>query len=188
MAHLGTRNVGLDGVLAQQTNYEQSGFIFAHQHIRYQGQGGGRVPAGVVRLSTVPFEDVLAYDRRCFPVPRPRLLRGWLALPESVAFGCLREGGLAGIGVARRSVDGLKIGPLFANDLATADLLLRSLTAESDGLFCLDIPDASENPAAGELVRRFGMKELFRTARMYTQGRPRLDAERVFGITTMELG
>jgi hypothetical protein len=35
MAHLGTRNVGLDGVLAQQGNYERSGFAFAHHHIRY---------------------------------------------------------------------------------------------------------------------------------------------------------
>ena len=189
MAHLGTRNVGLDGVLVQQSNYERSGFSFAHHHIRYQGEGGGRSPGGVVRLSAVPFEDVLAYDRRCFPAARSAFLRGWLALPESVALGCLREGQLAGFGVVRRSVEGFKIGPLFADDLAAAELLLRGLLAETgNGSFCLDVPEDAENPAAGELVRRYGMRELFRTARMYTQGRPRLDAGRVFGITTMELG
>jgi hypothetical protein len=85
-------------------------------------------------------------------------------------------------------VDGLKIGPLFADDLAAADLLLRGLTAEAaGGPFFLDAPDKTANPAAGELVRRFGMREVFRTARMYTQGRPRLHAGRVFGITSMEL-
>src|SRR5262249_7178033 len=32
MAHLGTRNLGLDGVLAQRGNSERSGFTFAHHH------------------------------------------------------------------------------------------------------------------------------------------------------------
>jgi hypothetical protein len=41
MAHLGTRNVGLDGVRAQQRNYERSGFAVAYHHVRYQGEGGG---------------------------------------------------------------------------------------------------------------------------------------------------
>jgi hypothetical protein len=189
MAHLGTRNVGLDGVLVQQRNYERSGFSVAHHHIRYRGVGGGRAPAGVVRLSAVPFEEVLAYDRGCFPAPRPTFLRAWLAMPESVALGCLREGRLAGFGAAHRSVEGFKIGPLFADDLAAAELLLRGLAAEvGGGPFFLDTPDAAENPAAAQLVGRFGMREVFRTARMYTRGRPRLDAGRVFGIMCMELG
>jgi hypothetical protein len=189
MAHLGTRNVGLDGVLAQQSNYERSGFAIAHHHIRYQGEGRGQSPAGVVRLCAVPFEDVLAYDRGCFPAPRPTFLRAWLALPESVALGCLREGRLTGFGVAHRSVEGFKIGPLFADDLRAAELLLRGLTVETvGGSFCLDAPDDAANPAAAELVKRFAMREVFRTARMYTRGRPRLNAGRVFGITSMELG
>jgi hypothetical protein len=132
---------------------------------------------------------VLAYDRRCFPVPRATFLRDWLALPESVALGCFREGSLAGFGVVRRSVEGFKIGPLFADDITAAEVLLRGLTAETAGSpFCLDIPDDAENPAAGQLAGRFGMREVFRAARMYTQGRPRVDASRIFGITTMELG
>jgi hypothetical protein len=189
MGHLGARNIGLDGVLAQQSNYERSGFTFTHHHIRYQGEGGGQSPTGVVRLADVPFEDVLVYDRDCFPAPRPTFLRHWLTLPESVALGCLREGRLAGFGVVRRGAKGFKVGPLFADDLAAAEVLLRGLTAEmGGGSFCLDAPDDGEHPAAGQLVRRFGMREVFRTARMYTRGRPRLDAGRVFGITSMELG
>jgi hypothetical protein len=189
MARLGARNVGLDGVLAQQANYERSGFAVAHHHVRYRGEGGGRPPAGVVRLSAVPFEDALAYDRGCFPAARPTFLRAWLALPESVALGCLREGRLAGFGVAHRGVEGLKVGPLFADDLAAAEVLLRGLAAEAgDEPLLLDAPDDAEGPGAARLVGRFGMGEVFRTARMYTRGRPRLDAGRVFGITSMELG
>src|SRR5262249_59164021 len=113
----------------------------------------------------------------------------WLALCGSVAVGWLREGRLAGFAVAQRGVEGFKVGPLFADDLAAAEVLLRGLTAETGGgTFFLDAPDGAENPAAGQLAGRFGMREVFRTARMYTQGRPRLDGGRVFGITSMELG
>src|SRR5262249_4833758 len=110
-------------------------------------------------------------------------------MPESAALGFLRGGRLAGFGVAHRSVEGFKIGPLFADDLAAAEILLDGLTAATGGCpFFLDAPDAAENPAAAELVRRFGMKEVFRTARMYTHGRPRIDSRRVFGVTSLELG
>jgi hypothetical protein len=132
---------------------------------------------------------VLSYDRGCFPAARPAFLRAWLALPESVALGHLRDGRLAGFGVAHRGVEGFKIGPLFADDLPAAELLLRALAAETGGgPFFLDAPNEAENPAAGRLVGRFGMREVFRAARMYTKGRPRSDAGRVFGITSMELG
>jgi hypothetical protein len=189
MAHLGLRNVGLDGVLAQCANYERSGFSLAYHHIRYRGQGGGERPPGMVHLSAVPFPDILAYDRDCFPVARPTFLRGWLALPESVGLGCVRHGRLSGYGVLRRSVEGFKVGPLFADDWVVADALLRGLAAAAAGSsFCVDMPEQAANPAVEQLVNRFSLQELFRTARMYTQVPPRLRTERIFGITTLELG
>jgi hypothetical protein len=56
------------------------------------------------------------------------------------------------------------------------------------GTFFLDTPDGTKNPAAAQLAGRFGMREVSRMARMYTRGRPRLNAGRVFGITSLELG
>jgi hypothetical protein len=189
MNHLGGRNVGLDGVLAQQSNYERSGFRYAHQHVRFEGTGGGVRPDGVVGLSTVPFDVIVAYDRACFPAARPEFLRRWIALPDAHAFAVVAQGVLRGYGVIRRSVDGHKVGPLFADDAATADQLLRALWATAPGSrICIDIPDDTANPAAGRLVQSLGTRELFRTARMYTAGAPVVDGTRVFGITTMELG
>jgi hypothetical protein len=189
LAHLGGRNVGLDGVLAQQGNYERSGFRFANHHIRYTGQGGGAVPPGLVRLSAVPVDELVAYDRTCFPAPRPGFIRAWVTLPESVALGCVRDGRLAGYGGLRRSADGYKIGPLFADDDGAADLLLRGLAAEAGSHpFCLDVPEAAAHPSAERLAKSFGMREVFRTARMYTRGVPPIRSDRVYGITTMELG
>jgi hypothetical protein len=175
MAHLGARNVGLDVMLSQQRNYGRSGFAVAHHYIRYQGTGGGRFSAGIARLSAVPFEDTVAYDRRCFPAPRPSFLRDWLALPASVALGFRREGRLAGFGVAHQAVDGFNIGPLFADDLRAAEFLLRGLAAEAGGgSFDLDTPDCTQNPDAAQLVKRFATRDLFRVARMDTWGQPLL--------------
>ncbi len=75
MTHLGERDVGLDGVVAQQENYRRSGFEFAHSHIRYRGVGSKGPASGVVALSEVPFEALAAYDRERFPAPRPGFLR-----------------------------------------------------------------------------------------------------------------
>ena len=50
----------------------------------------------------------------------------------------------------------------------------------------LDVPEA--NAAAVALAQRHGMWPVFETARMYTGDAPAIAMERVFGITTFELG
>ena len=41
LASLQGRTIGLDGVVAQQDNYRESGFTLAYRNIRYQGFGVG---------------------------------------------------------------------------------------------------------------------------------------------------
>jgi hypothetical protein len=189
LAHLSGRNVGLDGVLNKVGNYERIGFRFAHHTARFAGTGGGVRPDGLVPLAEVPFGTIAEYDAACFPARREAFLRAWVALPESVALGAVDRGRLAGYGVLRRSANGYKIGPLFADDPATAARLLAGLTAAVPGQsFCIDVPDGTVQPACGELVHRFGLTEVFRTARMYTAGVPAFDPARVFGVTSLELG
>ncbi len=189
MARLAALPVGLDGVMDQVANYERSGFRLSHLHLRY----GGTLPTerrpGLVRLADVPFPDVDAYDRACFPAPRTAFLRRWISLPETAAVGVVRGGRLAGFAVARRAVEGHKVGPLFADDAAAAEALLFGLSAEVGGetLF-VDVPEAAAHPDAEPLVKRLGMAEAFRCARMYTAAPPPTDRLKVFGVTSLELG
>lgn len=187
-ARFGGRNVGLDGVLQQVPNYERSGFRTAYHHVRYGGPLAGRTSPGLVRLDSVPFADVLAYDRACFPGPREAFLRGWVAQPEGAALGLVREGRLAGYAVARRAVDGFKVGPLFADDDPAAEALLFGLTKEVGGPLVVDVPDAGGHPSAERLAQRLGLAEVFRCARMYTRGRPAVADANVYGVTSLELG
>jgi GNAT superfamily N-acetyltransferase len=187
MSYLGDRNVGLDGVLAQQQNYQKSGFRLAYRNVRNQGVGGGSVPAGVVDLAKVSFAELLAYDRALFPAPRAKFLECWIRRPQGAALAIRSEGRLAGYGVIRVCRQGYKIGPLFADSEAIAENLFQALAAQAPGAsIFLDIPEV--NPAAVALAQRHDMQPVFETARMYTKGAPNLPLARIYGVTTFELG
>jgi GNAT superfamily N-acetyltransferase len=190
LAYLSGRTIGLDGVVAQQANYRKSGFILAYRNIRYQGTGGGRFPTdpGVTELSKVPFDEICAYDKPFFPDNRTQFLKCWINQPEIRALGILQKRTLTGYGVLRMCRTGYKIGPLFADSPETAERLFLALMKHApDGApVFLDIP--AVNPAAVELVERYHMTVAFETARMYKGKCPDLPINRLFGVTTFELG
>ncbi len=185
--------IGLDGVFAMQDYYAKGGFVFSHRNMRFRAEIPARpetppqADPAIISLTTVPFDQLLAYDRTCFPALRPTFLQHWIAQPDALALGYWRDGALRGYGVIRRCGEGCKIGPLFADDAAVAESLYTHLApfAAGNPLF-LDAPE--NNPAAMELVRRHGMTEVFGCARMYLGAAPDLAHERIFGVTTFELG
>jgi hypothetical protein len=187
MARLAGRYVGLDGVPAQQDNYRKSGYTLAFRNVRYAGTGGGAMPAGLVLLGQVPFADIAAYDATMFTAARPDFLRGWIAQPGAVALGAVNDGRLAGFGVRRPCRDGHKIGPLFADDAATAERLFAGLVSDADDeAMFLDVPEP--NAEAVKLAERHGMSPSFETARMYTGPAWPIPMARLYGVTTFELG
>jgi GNAT superfamily N-acetyltransferase len=190
LAYLRGRTVGLDGVVARQGNYKKSGFALAYRNIRYQGTGGGSLPtdSGIVQLSTIPFDEVCAYDKPFFPDSRRQFVRCWIDQPESTALGILRNRKLAGFGVLRICRSGYKVGPLFADSPESAEHLFSALKAhapEGAPIF-LDTPEV--NSAAVDLAKRHNMIVAFETARMYKGKPPDLPMNRLFGVTTFELG
>jgi GNAT superfamily N-acetyltransferase len=188
MAHAGTRIVGLDGVVAQQENYKKSGFALAYPNIRYGGRpDGGTSPAGVVPLADVSFAAVQADDATVFPAPRAAFLRAWIAAPGHVGRALLRDGKLAAWGVIRPCRSGWKIGPLVADDRAAAEIIFSALAATArDNEIFLDVPSVNRDAVA--LAEDHGLEPVFETARMYTGAIRPLHLDRVFGVTTFELG
>ena len=130
---------------------------------------------------------VVRYDAGIFPADRSSFLETWLRMPGARGLAAVRDGTVTGYAIARPCRTGFKIGPLFADDEATAERLLGGLvSAIGDQPFFLDIPEP--NDAAGRLVERFGMSPVFETARMYTGEPPAEPVDRIFGVTTFELG
>ena len=190
MARLNGRNVGLDGVPAQQANYARSGFRLAHRNVRYEGRGSV-VPAAdrVLPLGPQDIGDVVRYDCAFFPDNREQFMRCWLLQEGSVAFGVRDTGGaLLGYAVLRPCRAGFKIGPLCAESPQVAEELMQALRGRvpADEPVFLDVPEP--NAAAVALAERHGMHACFETARMYTGEDPGLPLARQYGITTFELG
>jgi len=189
IAHAGNRVIGLDGVVAQQENYKKSGFNFAYANIRYGGMiaAPSAAPLSVVALNEVPFAIVEESDATIFPASRRAFLRAWIGAPGHFGRALLRGGKLAAWGVIRPCRKGKKIGPVVADDRAAAEAVLAALIASTGGgeIF-LDVPSVNRDAVA--LAQDLGLAPVFETARMYTGSIPPLRLERLFGVTTFELG
>ena len=189
IAHAGARVIGLDGVVAQQDNYRKSGFQLAYAHIRYGGfvAAPSRPPGDVVALDKIPFALVEADDATVFPAPRSAFLRAWIGTSGHVGRALLRDGKLAAWGVIRPCRTGRKIGPLVADDRTAAEAIVQALLeSASGGEIFLDVPAVNREAIA--LAESLGLKPVFETARMYTGPIAPLRIDRVFGVTSFELG
>jgi GNAT superfamily N-acetyltransferase len=185
--------IGMDGVFAMQDYYAAGGFRFSHRNLRFRAdvpEGAATDPvddSGIVTLASVSFDEVIDYDRTCFPADRAGFLQAWINQRDARALGYRRDGRLHGYGVVRRCGEGCKIGPLFADDAAAARRLYANLSRfAAGGPLFLDAPE--NNPSAMDLVSDHGMTEVFGCARMYLGDPPQIAEERVFGVTTFELG
>ncbi len=184
------RNVGLDGVPAQQANYKKSGFRLAWNNIRYEGAAPeAKALAGVtlVDARSIPFDKLAAYDRRFFPEPRDSFLAPWISLPERAALVALKDGALAGFAVMRACRSTSRVGPLYAATPEIASSLAGELARRMKAkAVAIDVPDF--NKPSVRLVEGMGLKPSFETARMYTGPDPEFDRVGLFGVTSFELG
>ena len=183
-------SIGLDAVEAMIPFYERGGFVTAFRHVRYRWEDetptvDARV--GFTDLESLPLDDILRFDRDCFPGPRASCLKAWIAQPEAHKIAAVQGSRLNGFGVIRPCRNGWKIGPLVARDQATAlALLKRLITLGSPDPVFLDVPD--NNPLAVDLCQKIGMKAGCFCTRMYLGKPARVASELVYGAATMELG
>ncbi len=193
IARLGTRTIGLDGVVEQQANYARSGFALAHRNVRYGGTASANEIADMRLVELVPSRptglagSIVAYDRGSQPGPREAFLRAWLTPPGRRTLAFIEANSICGYGCVRQCREGYKIGPLFADSADIAERIFSGLTGRLTGApVYLDVPEP--NAEAVALAKRHGLEPVFETARMYRGPAPALPLERTFGITTFELG
>ena len=184
------RNTGIDIRPDRVSLYKDSGFIQVGKHIRFQVTVTEtlRNSPHIIDLAQIPFTEICQVDHYFFPTIRENFLQCWISMPESKAFAFLKKNQLYGFGVIRRCRTGYRIGPLFAWDAAMAKELFLALStcAGKGSTVFLDVPE--QNEPAMELAREFKMTQVLETIRMYSNNRPILHENGIFGITTYALG
>ena len=188
--YLEGRNIGLDGVLDQQEYYQRHGFTIAHRNIRFACSGGGEKPDNFSfsSLANIPFEKITDYDAQHFFTRRDNFLNSWIKAEGHYGLALIQQQQIRAYGVIRPCIEGYKIGPLFAENGHLAEALflaLKSHTPENDSVY-LDIPELNKNGL--ELAEKYEMQQVFETARMYNLFDPKLPLEKIFGISSFELG
>ncbi|MEC4984228.1 MAG: GNAT family N-acetyltransferase [Oscillatoria sp. PMC 1068.18] len=181
-------SIGLDGVLERESTYRQAGFTAAYRHLRYlyHPMPSSGVPKEVTLLTEVAREQIIRYDSELFPASRQQFLLPWIRFAKA-AYGIVDQERLVGYGVLRSCRQGLKIGPLFADSFEIAECLFRALVhhAGTQPVF-IDIPNI--NSASPVLIQNYNLQPVFTCVRMYWGNLVHLDVERIFGVTTLELG
>jgi GNAT superfamily N-acetyltransferase len=181
-------SIGMDGVVQMQGFYAKGGFELSFRSERHCIKGRQcAIDARVHALSSADFDEVCHYDIEIFGVDRPRFLKNWLHMKNVIAFKVQDKGIFQGYTVMRRCIEGYKICPLFANDFHSANGLLQAcLNAASQQNVYIDIPMI--NPEALKLAQAYQSSYVFECGRMY-YGRPtELPWQKVYGVTTFELG
>lgn len=184
------RTIGLDGVVAQQDNYARSGFELAHHTVRFGGRvrPSARLGPGLVVVDATTADAIMPYDMTFFPEDRRAFLADWLLGARSrKALAAVTGGKVRGYGAIRSCRRGHKIGPLFADNAGIAERLFQGLlTIAGAREIFIDVP--GPNRAGTVMAQSAGLSPIFETARMYRGRAPDLPVERIFGITTLELG
>ncbi|WOF16478.1 GNAT family N-acetyltransferase [Methanoplanus sp. FWC-SCC4] len=188
LAHTKGSICGADGVFEMQDTYSRKyGLIFAYRNIRWEGEIRGEKNHGLLKAEDVPFESLLSYDARHFPVVREKFLERWVNQKESTCLVSCEGDLINGYGMIRKCVEGYKIGPLFADNPDIAEKIFSGLCGSVEsGPVYLDTPEPNSDAVA--LAKKYNMTEVFGTARMYTKEIPKLPLENIFGVTSFEMG
>lgn len=187
LEHAGNRCVGLDGVAAQEANYQKSGFQRHGATTRYSGALTGKSDPAIRPLEVDDHVAVTALDREANGYERVGFLGAWLTETDTRKSVVLQgREAIEGFATIRLCHQGVKIGPVIAPDAASALCLCRAAVAlmPADRIQ-IDLP--SSQGAFASRLRSEGFEAGFVTARMY-RGTPPETAQTLCAIATMELG
>lgn len=181
-------SIGMDGVVAMQPFYQKGGFEIAFRDERHEKTGTFfQVDSHISVIDDQDLEAVLKYDIPCFGFQRPQFLKPWLNMPNVKAFQFRDNGKMRGFAVVRKVIKGYKVCPLFAdNKLIAEELYKACLNAVPGESLYIDVPMINRN--AVDLVKKYNTSYVFECARMYYGKAPDIAVNKVFGITTFELG
>ena len=150
-------------------------------------------PINIKSIEEVNMQALFLYDTTVFGFERHAFLSKWLRVTGSHARVAIdSEGSVVGYTVARPTFikDSYKIGPLFADSEAIAEMLLKAVFEEllrrqdPAPVVCIDVPTEK----ASKLCERLQGKRLCGLVYMVTNDLPNACFDKWFGYTTTQFG
>lgn len=182
--------IGMDGVFNMQQFYSKGGFKFSHRNLRMEAVSlpfDFEVDENIKAVKNLNRDKLTEYDKYFFGYDRHKFILPWVFSDKHYSVYYKRDNDISGFATLRKCRTGFKIGPLFAEDKKIAEALFKSLLNVAKGdTVVIDIPEINQD--AVELVSKYRMKEVFGCARMYYGNPPSLPYDKIFGVTTFELG
>ncbi|MEV2268199.1 GNAT family N-acetyltransferase [Nonomuraea africana] len=177
------RTVSLHATTYGRPLYERTGFravatIVTHKGV-FTGQASGRTH------KADDLDAIVAFDAERFGADRSAVLRRMPDFHEQVRV-AERDGRMTGFGGAWRNDDTLVIGPVVAEDQATARDLIADLAAGSTLPVRVDLDDS--RPDLVDWVVERGVTHAFTTSAMVRGGELPGDQARLFTPTMQALG
>ncbi|CAQ85460.1 conserved hypothetical protein [Photorhabdus asymbiotica] len=188
--HAEGRCIGLDGMPAQEKNYQKWGFVTHYQTLRVLGTASKQM-VNFQNVETVNQENILAvveYDSRFMGYSRLSLLSTWFFGDGRKGFIITGKNGIEGLIGLRPSDEGYRIGPFYAGNKQDMKVLMSMALNEisENTKVTLDIPEYAHDVIA--LVNSLGFKPLFYTCRMYRGNPPVQYHPEINALASLELG
>jgi hypothetical protein len=143
--------------------------------------------SGIRRITDADWPELCSYDARMFGADRSAVLgrlRGRMPRAEFVAY---RKEQIAGFLLGRDGQTATQLGPLVADDEATAQALLDRGLGAIEGTVYLDLADTKTALHASLLKRGFEVQRPF-TRMVFGRDRAFDDPARTFAVAGPELG
>lgn len=202
-----SHNYGLSGVLDKVPWYEKIGFETAWTNRRMLLDVSHcnsclekfEIPSNVLikPAKQVNFNCLSAYDTAAFGAPHHLFLKALLNASNSISLAATNSNNdIIGFISGRKTIlenEGWKIAPLFADNSLIAKALLKQLfteLAKEDSkrkVAIMDVP-VDLNPNAYRLVQELSGTFRFDMRQMFTKGAIDVEADKIFGMASVELG
>jgi GNAT superfamily N-acetyltransferase len=182
--------IGLDAVPEQVQRYARSGFQAGYRTLAMTGTLDA-MPLGhgpdVREGMAADRAAIIALDTQAYGSDRGSYLSQWLADPMKQAVVIDGSSGLSAAAVARPTLAGWRIGPVYCEEVTQFVALVAAFAPHiGNSMVTLQVPET--NPRAREAARLLGLRETGYDVRMKRFSAPAPPTASVFGIASLEFG
>ncbi|KAK9711999.1 hypothetical protein K7432_007434, partial [Basidiobolus ranarum] len=180
-------NIGLDGVVAQQSNYAKFGFVRHYDNEVYDGEFLGGINSILplqdlkfVTMEHVSVDKIAEFEYEQTGILRLKWWKAWLEQPDLTTLALLDDkGSIVATVNSRLTGNGSQsITHLYATDAKYADaILVKSLKSLQSSVgdekpLKYHLTLNNKNPQCNSVIEKFHLKHSISFGRMWTNGLP----------------